>query len=86
MRTYVTMATGQHTLHDPVTSWTIEVSDDRSATILLVASIRPRTDSPISPIPVGATTLAFPTDHRVAKELYEKLGELGRSMGWLPQQ
>jgi hypothetical protein len=31
-----------------------------------------------------ATTLAIRMDSQVAMMLYEKLGELGRSMGWLP--
>jgi len=33
-----------------------------------------------------ATTLAVQMNALVAMELYEKLGELGRSMGWLPQK
>jgi hypothetical protein len=31
-------------------------------------------------------SLAIQMDARVAIALYEKLGELGRKMGWLPQK
>jgi hypothetical protein len=32
-----------------------------------------------------ATTLEIHMDAAVAKKLYQKLGELGRKMGWLPK-
>jgi hypothetical protein len=82
------MAVGEHLLlSDPVIRWEALFSDTNPPSVVLTASVRSGPQPPIFPVPdYGATTLAVQMDARVAIELYEKLGALGRSMGWLPQK
>jgi hypothetical protein len=79
---------GSHELSDEVVDW--QVTFDPSAhppRAKLTASIATGPNPPPSPIlgPTG-TILVIQTDARAAMQLYERLGNLGRSMGWLPQK
>jgi hypothetical protein len=79
----VTLAVGQNMLLEPAIHWEVQFSDAQPPSIVLTASITP----PISPTQAHrATTVALQMDAQVAMQLYEKLGDLGRSMGWLPQK
>jgi hypothetical protein len=82
------MAIGSHFLvSDPVGEWRVEFSDTLPPSVVLTASMLTPPSPPASPSPAPwATTLAVQMDSLVAMKLYEQLGELGRSMGWLPQQ
>lgn len=77
----VELAVGEHLILQPVLRWETKASEDRVA---LTASIRSGSGPEVSP--VGATTVALQMDAQVASKLYRQLGELGRSMGWLPPQ
>jgi hypothetical protein len=81
----VTLAIGQHLLFEPVISWKDpQLSETHPQKIVLTASIQSGPTPPISPTQTHmATTLALQMDAEVAMQLYEKLGSLGRSMGWL---
>ena len=83
MENSVHLASGQHLLLEPVFYWTIQSSNEPPSKVILTASIQSGPNPPIFPA-LSATTVAFQMDTRVAIELYEKLGELGRKMGWLP--
>jgi hypothetical protein len=87
MSTPIALAKGNHLLIENVVNW--KVSSDREAyspKVILTASIQSDPNQPIYPDRTTATTLATQMDAQVAIELYEKLGELGRKMGWLPQR
>jgi hypothetical protein len=81
------MAVGeQRQLLDPVVLWTAKVSDAIPPSVVLTASVRAGPSPPIFQNQGGmATTLAVQMDAGVAMTLHRQLGELGRSMGWLPQ-
>jgi hypothetical protein len=84
----VSLASGQHLLNDPVVHWEVHFSDTpQFPSVVLTASVQVGPTPPIFPTQGHtATTLAVQMNAVVAMELYEKLGELGRSMGWLPQK
>jgi hypothetical protein len=79
------LAAGDHYLvSDPVESWHADFSDTNPPSVVLTASVLAGPQPPISPNQGGmATTLAVQMDAQVAMQLYKRLGELGRSMGWL---
>jgi hypothetical protein len=77
------LAIGEHLLlADPATEWAIEFLDIQPPSVQLTASISTGPGLPMFPAPVGTTSVAVQMDARVAIELYEKLGDLIRSMGW----
>jgi hypothetical protein len=84
----LTIGSGQQLrLNDPVVDWRADFSDTNPPTVVLTASVQ------VGPAPTiahylgpMATTLVVQMDVQVAIALYEKLGALGRSMGWLPQR
>ena len=79
----VSLAIGQHMLlADPVTRWTTLFSDTNPPSVVLTASIQSGPKPPLFPPPYGETSVAVQMDALVAIELYEKLGDLIRSMGW----
>jgi hypothetical protein len=79
----VALAVGEHILYaDPAIGWTVQFSDTQPPSVVLTASMQAGPNPPIFPMPYGGTTLAFQMDAKVAIELYEKLGDLIRSMGW----
>jgi hypothetical protein len=83
--TPVTYPVGSHILieNKPIT-WAVDYVGPQ---VKLTASVRSGPTGSISPISGQmATSVAIQMDVQVAIELYEKLGELGRSMGWLPQR
>ena len=83
----VYLPTGDHALSDNVVDWSATFVDSIPPAVKLNASIADGPFPPIFPIQgATATTLAIQMDARVASVLYEKLGNLGRSMGWLPQK
>lgn len=87
MATPVALAIGQHLLlAEPAVHWQAQFSDTNPPSVVLTASIAAGPSPPIFPGPAGATSVAVQMDARVAMQLYETLGELGRSMGWLPQK
>jgi hypothetical protein len=79
------LPTGLHQIIiNPVTDCSVRFSDDPDRPVVLTASMRSGLGLPIFPPPAGATSVAVQMDSQVAMKLYEQLGELGRSMGWLP--
>ena len=82
------MAIGDHYLvSDPVEYWDGEISNTAPVSVVLTASVQAGPKPPLFPTRGGmATTLAVQMDAGVAMQLYRKLGELGRKMGWLPQE
>jgi hypothetical protein len=75
---------GQHELFDPVVRWHPERSESDPKKVKLTATVQSGPSSPITP--VSGTTLAIHMDADIAKDLHETLGQLGRSMGWLPPE
>ena len=76
-----------HELADYAVDWKADPIDSNPPQVKLTASLRPDLPGLNVPIPgITATTLAIQMDARVAIALYERLGDLGRSMGWLPQK
>jgi hypothetical protein len=82
---------GRHAPNKPVLYWDADCSIEHPANVVLTGSIEDdsiQDDSDLAALPSlrreTATTLELQMGPRAAKELYEKLGELGRSMGWLP--
>jgi hypothetical protein len=88
MLSTVNLPLGDHTLSHPVAAWNATfVPLAHPPAVKLTASIEGGPNPP--PFPgqgTAATTLAIQMDARVAIALYETLGNLGRSMGWLPQE
>jgi hypothetical protein len=83
----VALPIGEHLLYaDPVIRWEVQFSDTNPPSVVLTASVQAGPNPPIFPGQVGATSVAVQMNALVAIELYQKLGELGRSMGWLPQK
>jgi hypothetical protein len=79
------MAVGDHYLvSDLVESWHAKFSDTSPPSVVLTASVQAGPSPPITPN--QSSTLAVQMNAQVAIELYEQLGELGRSVGWLPQK
>ena len=85
----VDLPASDHQLASPIECWTVSYlpGSDLPPLVELIASIQS------SPMLRGrpsrgstATTLAIQMDARVAIDLYERLGELSRSMGWLPRK
>jgi hypothetical protein len=75
---------GKHELSQPVVNWSATfVPLAHPPAVKLTASIASGPNSPLFPDPdTAATTLVVQMDARVAIVLYEKLGNLGRSMDW----
>jgi hypothetical protein len=84
----VILPEGDHDLAEPVVAWLVHFLD-RGADpwVELIASIQsgPRRTT-VPNRGQTATSLAIQMDARVASDLYVRLGNLGRSMGWLPQR
>jgi hypothetical protein len=80
----ISLTHGDHDIGDPVVAWSTDyVPASHPPLVELIASIQS------SPRQLGnlsrgrtATSVATRMDARVAMELYEKLGDLIRSMGW----
>ena len=69
----------------PVVYWEGVISNTNPPSVVLTASVQAGPNPPISPnLGPMATTLAVQMDFGVAMQLHQKLGELGRKMGWLP--
>ena len=80
----VTKAMGEHTLiTDPVVRWDVEFSDTSPPSVVMTALLQVVIGRPIFPPPSGNASVAVQMDAQVAIDLYEQLGQLGRSMGWL---
>ena len=75
MATPLNLPSGQHELIHPVSRWHSQASGSDPTKVVLTATT-PKSD----------TTLALQMDTAIAKDLHETLGELGRSMGWLPKE
>jgi hypothetical protein len=75
------LAMGQHLRLEPTLNWKVEGKPESSHPVILTASIQSGPTPPISQS--WATTVAHQMDQQVAITLYEKLGALIRSMGWL---
>ena len=75
-------------LSEPVVEWKATfVPLSHPPAVKLTASIAAGSNPPHFPNQgTAATTLAIQMDALVAIALYETLGNLGRSMGWLPQE
>jgi hypothetical protein len=82
----VATAIGQHTLlADPVIRWAVQFSDTQPPSVVLTASVQAGPNPPILGTIHGETSVAVQMDAQVAIELYERLGDLIRSMGWQRQ-
>jgi hypothetical protein len=82
----IILPTGDHELAEQVVDWSVTFIDSQPPGVKLTASVAGGPTPPIFPTQgKTATILAIQMDARVASVLYEKLGNLGRSMGWLPQ-
>jgi hypothetical protein len=82
----VDLPQGDHALAAPVVHWNAEFVDAIPPAVKLIASIesgRRQTTAPNQG--QTATSLAIQMDARVASDLYLRLADLGRRMGWLPQ-
>lgn len=79
---------GEHALSEPVVDWSATyVHLSHPPMVKLTASIAGGPIPPLFPSHgTTATTLAIQMDARAAIVLYERLGNLGRTMGWLPQK
>lgn len=76
----------ENILVEYITGWNATFSDAYPPDVTLTALIQSSLPYTLPPTPEQtATTLVIPMDARAASILYEKLGNLGRSMGWLPQ-
>jgi hypothetical protein len=82
----VNLTLGDHDLTDPVLAWSVAPIEAQTPTLELIASIASHPKTPPFPPTRGqtATTLAIRMGPQAAMQLYEQLGELGRSMDWLP--
>ena len=81
------LAAGDHEASMSAVDWSPSyVYGTHPALVELIASFESEPRAQFAPSRGStATTLALRMDARVAIELYGTLGELGRSMGWLPQ-
>jgi len=83
------LAADDYRLAEPIVDWNVpaQVQGIQGDLVELIASIKsdPALRDRRSQGKT-ATTLAIQMDSKAAKWLYEMLGALGRSMGWLPQQ
>ena len=79
---------GHYSPDKPVVYWEATFSNAHREDVVLTASIADDPSPPILPPLRGqtATTLEVRMDRQVAIQLYAKLTELGRSMGWLPNK
>lgn len=83
----VGLTLGDHDLTKPVVFWSVQALPGTSPKVELLASLLSHPTSLPEPTRgQTATTLAIRMDLRVAMSLYLQLGELGRSMGWLPKE
>ena len=77
---------GEHALSAGVVHWTADFVDAIPPAVKLTASIESDPRQMTSPTQgQTATSLAIQMDARVASDLYLRLADLGRRMGWLPQ-
>jgi hypothetical protein len=67
-------------LLQPIIGWE---TSSASQSVRLTASVQSGSNPQTSP-GRAATNVVLLMDSQVAKQLYEKLDALGRSMGWLP--
>ena len=75
----LSLAVGEHVvLADPAIHWDAAVADMNPPRVVLTATFQIESNS--------GTTLAIQMDGRIALQLYGKLYELVRSMGWLPEE
>jgi hypothetical protein len=80
----ISLTQGDHDVPDPVTAWSVSyLTGSHPPLVELIASIQsaPRQMTGLSRGQT-ATSVGVEMDARVAMELYEKLGDLIRSMGW----
>ncbi len=82
------LAVGEHLLlADPAVFFEATVSDTNPPMVVLTASVQVGPNPSIAPtLGRTATTVAIQMDSRVALQLYGRLYELVRSMGWLPEE
>lgn len=78
------LAIGEHlVLSDPAVDWKVQLSGTNDATVVLTASIRVGSNPRPFLAPFGDSSVAIQTDQEAAIRLYEQLGAVGRSQGWL---
>jgi hypothetical protein len=80
-------ARGSHTLYENAIGWNVDPINTVVPSVRLTASILPLQEVlGFQTQGSAATTVATQMGPQVARELYVKLGELGRTMGWLPRK
>ncbi len=84
----LSVADGEHVLlSDPAVYWEASVSDTNASAVVLTASIQVGKQPPVSSmLERTASTVEIQMDSQVAIQLYGKLYQLVRSMGWLPEE
>jgi hypothetical protein len=82
------LAIGDHVLFaDPAVYWEAAVPDTAPSSVVLTASIQIGANPQTLPTQARtATTVAIQMNSQVALQLYGRLYELVRSMGWLPEE
>lgn len=88
MGTPISFAQGDHlTAEQDVVLWKVEFVDAVPPSVRLTASIQSDRNQPRGPSQVPtATSLELTMDARVALDLYRRIGEVAKKMGWpLPQ-
>jgi hypothetical protein len=79
----INLPQGDHVLPEPVVHWKAEPLDSIPPSVKLIASVESGPRQTTAPTQgETATSVAIHMDARVAIALYERLGDLIRSMGW----
>jgi hypothetical protein len=76
---------GDHAITQPAVSWRVQVVGTNPPGVELIASIQSDPQTSVPTRGEAATTVAIHMDARAATNLYSRLTELGRKMGWLQQ-
>lgn len=83
MATPVKLSEGDHLIVEDVVHFTARYEDAHPPVVTLTASVQSLLHPVTTPSPVPtATTLALVMDARVALDLYRRIGEVAKQMGW----
>jgi hypothetical protein len=83
MATQFTLPHGDHEIIEQAVGWIVRYRDAHPPQVTVIASIESGPRQTTAPSQgQTATSLAIHMDARVAIDLYQRLGNLARSMGW----